>query len=465
MTIQNSGKTFSAESIILDNMESTLNVAPVSLTAKHWLILVTAGLGFAFDLYETVVMAIVVRPVLTDLGPFHPGTPQFNTYAGLLLFIPVVIGGLASLLGGYLTDRLGRQRVLVWSIVIYGVAAFLAGFSTSLAELMFWRSITVAGACVEYVAAIAWLTELFPDRRRREGMLGFAQACAAGGNFMIAGAYFAAVTWGDHLPEILGAHSAWRYTLIFGALPAIPLMLVRPFLPESPVWQAKKLAGTLQRPGFSQLFSPQLRRVTVVTTVLIACGYALAYGMLQHIPRVVPGLPKVAELSRQAQEQWVSWVHVHVDMGALAGRLLLVALAVYLVRRRPLLRGILCLSLVLIPLTLLGPALHDADLFKYAVLMVSVLVSLQYSFWGNYLPRVYPLHLRGTGEVFAFSIGGRVLAPLAAIATTQLSNVTPGATPAIKLASAMALVAVTATVFALLVSRWLPEPPEALPED
>jgi hypothetical protein len=99
------------------------------------------------------------------------------------------------------------------------------------------------------------------------------------------------------------------------------------------------------------------------------------------------------------------------------------------------------------------------------VLLVSVLVSLQYSFWGNFLPRLYPLHLRGTGEIFAFSIGGRVLAPLAAIATTQLSNVTPGATPALKLASAMALVAVTATVCALFVSRWLPEPPEALPED
>src|SRR5687768_11300355 len=98
-------------------MESTLNAPPISFTTKHWLILATAGLGFAFDLYEVVVMAIVLRPVLMELGPFQPGTVQFNTYAGLLLFIPVVIGGVASLLGGYLTDRLGRQRVLVWSIV------------------------------------------------------------------------------------------------------------------------------------------------------------------------------------------------------------------------------------------------------------------------------------------------------------------------------------------------------------
>ncbi|MFN3486612.1 MAG: hypothetical protein ACK44W_14180, partial [Planctomycetota bacterium] len=33
----------------------------------------------------------------------------------------------------------------------------------------------------------------------------------------------------------------------------------------------------------------------------------------------------------------------------------------------------------------------------------------QFSFWGNYLPRVYPVHLRGTGEGFAANIGGRLI--------------------------------------------------------
>ena len=66
--------------------------------------------------------------MLTELGPFQPGTPEFNHWAGICLFLPPVIGGLAALAGGYLTDRLGRQRVLVWSIVLYGTAAFMSGF-------------------------------------------------------------------------------------------------------------------------------------------------------------------------------------------------------------------------------------------------------------------------------------------------------------------------------------------------
>jgi len=446
-------------------MEATLNARSAPLTLTQWLICATAGIGFAFDMYEIVVQAIVLRPMLMDLGPFQPGTPQFNRWAGLMLFLPAMLGGLGGLVGGYLTDRFGRQRVLVWSIVLYGIAACGSAFATSLGELIFWRCITVAGACIEFVAAIAWLSELFPDGRRREAVLGFSQVCATIGNFMIAGVYYVAVTWGERLPEILGAHTPWRYALLFGAVPAIPLILLRPFLPESPVWRAKRAAGTLRRPRIAELFAPRLRRVTLVSTALVACCYALAYGMLQHIPRLVPGLPAVDALPRQGQEQWVSWVHLHVDIGALIGRLLLAGLVVWLLKRRPLLRWLLGFGLVCFPLVFLGPPMRNADEFKYAVLLVTLIVSVQYSFWGNYLPRVFPLHLRGTGESVAMSGGGRMLAPLAALATTQLSNVMPGATPTAQLAASMTVVAVAATLCALLVSRWLPEPDATLPED
>jgi MFS family permease len=178
-------------------MEATLNARAAPLTGMQWLIFIAAGIGFAFDMYEMVVQAIVVRPILMELGPFQPGTPQFNKWAGTMLFLPTMIGGLAALVGGYLTDRFGRQRVLVWSIVLYAGAAFFSGLASSLGEIIFWRCITVAGACVEFVAAIAWLTELFAEAKRREAMLGYAQVCATLGNFMIAGAYYAAVTWGD----------------------------------------------------------------------------------------------------------------------------------------------------------------------------------------------------------------------------------------------------------------------------
>jgi MFS family permease len=446
-------------------MEATLNARAAPLTGIQWLILVTAGVGFAFDMYEMVVQAIVLRPMLLELGPYEFGTPVFNHWKGLVLFLPTVIGGLTALLGGYLIDRIGRQKVLVWSIVLYAVAAFMSGLASSVPEVIAWRCITVAGSCVEFVAAIAWLTELFPEPRRREAVLGFAQVSATVGNFMIAGIYVAAVNWGHLLPAVHDGHSAWRYALIYGALPAIPLIILRPFLPESPLWRAKRDAGTLKRPSYRELFAPRLRRVTLIVTSLVACTYALAFGMLQHIPQVVPGLPQVAVLPAKSREQWVSWVHVHVDTGAMLGRFLLAGLVIWFVARRPMLRWMFAAGLALFPLVFLGPALGDVATFKYAVLLVTLVVGVQYSFWGNYLPRMFPVHLRGTGESFAMSIGARVIAPLAALATSLLCNVMPGATPMLKLAHSMALVAVIASLCGLVGSRWLPEPAAQLPED
>ena len=55
----------------------------------------------------------------------------------------------------------------------------------------------------------------------------------------------------------------------------------------------------------------------------------------------------------------------------------------------------------------------------------------QFSFWGNYLPAAYPVHLRGTGESFAANIGGRMIGTMFAGVTQYLAllSFVPGATP------------------------------------
>src|SRR5438105_7721683 len=69
-----------------------------------------------------------------------------------------------------------------------------------------------------------------------------------------------------------------------------------PFVPESQIWRERRAAGTLKRPSFGALFTPELRRVTLVTAALSACAYAAAFGALQITTRsVVPGLPELAD--------------------------------------------------------------------------------------------------------------------------------------------------------------------------
>ena len=258
------------------------------LTGVQWVICAMAALGFAFDTYSLLVLPLIVRPALMDLAKVKPGTPEFNYWVGMLFYIPAVAGGIFGLIGGYLTDRLGRRRILVWSILLYAFSALASGYVTSISTLLVLRCTTFIGVSVEFVAAVAWLAELFPDPKQREAVLGYTQAFSSLGGLMISAAYYLAVTYAGSLPAIHGGHEAWRYTLISGIIPAIPLMIVRPFLPESPVWKEKKAQGTLKRPSFAELFHPEYRKTTLLTALMFACSYGAAFGAIQHIPRIVP---------------------------------------------------------------------------------------------------------------------------------------------------------------------------------
>jgi hypothetical protein len=83
------------------------------------------------------------------------------------------------------------------------------------------------------------------------------------------------------------------------------------------------------------------------------------------------------------------------------------------------------------------------------------------SFWGNYLPRVYPTHLRGTGESFAANVGGRMIGTFGALVTVQLVSLMPGGSVPVRLAYASAVVGTAAYVIGYAASFWLPEPQKA----
>src|SRR6187401_3104395 len=428
------------------------------LTPLQWVICAVAALGFAFDTYELLMLPLIVRPALSELLKVAPNSAVVNSWVGTMQYYPAVAGGIFGLLGGYLTDRLGRRRVLVYSIVLYGVSALAAGFATSVEWLLFWRCCTFVGVCVEFVAAVAWLSELFEDPVQREKVLGYTQAFGSIGGLMVTGAYYLVVTYGHNLPAIQGGHEAWRYTLMSGVIPAIPLMLIRPFLPESPAWEEKKRAGTLRRPSFAALFTPEFRRTTIVTTIMMAAVYATAFGAIQQMPRVVPGLEQVRSLPRTAQEQTITIVNWFQEGGGLAGRVLLAALAAVIISRRRLIWVFQIPGLVLLPAVFLLVPTQGLAWAQFGILVVGLTTIAQMSFWGNYLPRVYPTHLRGTGESFAANVGGRMIGTCAALVTTSLVPSMWGGSVPIQLAHAAAFVGMTAYVLGVAASFWLPEP-------
>ncbi len=473
------------------------------LTATQWLICVIAAIGFAFDIYELLMLPLIIQPALSELARLQPGTTAYASWAAFLFYVPAFAGGIFGLLGGYLTDRFGRRRVLTASILLYAVSAFLAGFSTSLWMLLILRCTTFVGVCVEFVAAVAWLAELFPNPRQREKVIGYTQACSSLGGFLVAIANGIAIHYAVRLPGIpdflhIGgtihdAHAPWRYTLMSGLIPAIPLILIRPFLPESPAWRAKKEAGALKRPSIAELFSPSLRRTTIVTTIMFACSYGAAFGAIQMVREIVPGLPetpaKVQEKAREltakaaatrpnvkpeafakpaaglARQELTRSITTVQEVGGLAGRVLLAVLALYVTSRRKLVRIFLVPGLIAMPIVFGICAVKGLNLFYVGIFVAGFFTVAQFSFWGNYLPTAYPLHLRGTGESFAANIGGRMIGTSFAAVTVWVAawytakDASPAAAAHI-VAYTAAAVGLAVYIGGLVASFFLPEPSE-----
>jgi hypothetical protein len=366
---------------------------------------------------------------------------------------------------------------------------------------------------VEFVAAVTWLAEVFEDRKQKEKWLGITQAFASlGGVLVTAISIWISAHIKDlphaNLPLGLGATepSSWRYLLMTGLLPAIPIAVLLPFVPESKVWLQKRATGTLKRASFGALFAPELRRVTIVTAVLSACAYGIAFGALQvTVARVTPGLPELKEqakalapLRKEAEalnkqlnalaasnparkdligqiktnfvkqlpineqvKQKADEVQFRQEMGGLAGRVLLAVFLIVGISRVALLKIFQVPALAVLPLTYFVFFKQGGEVFLWSYFACGLLTVAQFSYFGEYLPKVFPLHLRGTGGSFATNVGGRMIGTSMAFVTTSLvAPMLAGAGPLMPMhvAQAAGIVATTIAVISFAVGFLLPEP-------
>ena len=539
----------------------------------QWLVIVIASIGFLFDTYELLMTPLVAVPAIAELLNLPPNNPIVTDWTGRMLWITALCGGTFGLLGGWLIDRFGRKRIMAASIFLYAFSPFAAAFSTSLEMFVFFRCTTFIGVCVEFIAAITWLAELFPDARQRKIVLGSTQAFASLGGLLVTAINVWIVAHANALPalplpELFNGHASWRYLLCTGLLPAIPIALLLPFVPESQIWREKRASGTLQRPSFGAIFAPELRRATLVTAALSACAYAAAFGALQLTPlRVAPGLPELAEQRKalkplndeagelnkqliaalpafdqataevsglrelaalrtknrvafrqanrlQANEKVLALtndfkqlgakldeltsakpaakvavverekilkalgdnrekvepldkavkergntVQFKQELGGLAGRIILALLLVTAIAKRTLLRLFIVPGLIAFPVAYFHLYHGGGAAFDWGIFFCGLLVVAQFSYFGEYLPKIFPLHLRGTGGSFATNVGGRMIGTSAAFLTTNiLAPKMSGLTTFDKVAFAAAIVGTGVFVIGFALTFLLPEP-------
>jgi MFS family permease len=485
-------------------MTSPPALRPVGLTV--WLVVIVAAIGFLFDTYELLMTPLVLAPALSELLRVPANHPEVRAWVGRVLWMTALSGGVFGLLGGWLIDRLGRKFVMAGSILVYSISPVLAGLSTSLFWLIFFRCATFVGVCVEFVAAVTWLSELFPDKRQRSLVVGWTQAFASVGGLLVT--VMSAAIGSLDLPELPVVHSnsAWRYTLMTGLIPAVLIVLLLPFVPESAVWLERKRAGTLKRASFFALFAPGLLRTTLVATILSACAYAAAFGTLQvTVALGVQGLPDLAKarariapynkanqalqkdlqalpkdspdrakklekyngnlkqigkITKEEVQPRKEEVQFMQELGGLAGRILL-ALGLMLIASKRLLLWLFQVpGLVIIPLVWFWVFQNQPEYFTMGVFMAGLCIVAQFSYLGEYLPKVFPVHLRGTGGAFATNVGGRMIGTSAAFLTTNVIAplITVGSNDFEKVAYAAGVTGLLVFGVGFLATFFLPEP-------
>jgi hypothetical protein len=108
------------------------------------------------------------------------------------------------------------------------------------------------------------------------------------------------------------------------------------------------------------------------------------------------------------------------ELGGLIGRILLAVALLYIASKRLLLWLFQIPGLVIIPVVWFWVYANEPRYFTLGVFLAGACIVAQFSYFGEYLPKVFPLALRGTGGAFATNVGGRMIGTSGAFLTTGI---------------------------------------------
>jgi MFS family permease len=192
------------------------------------LAIVASSLGFFVDLYDIIIVSVVRRASLLDLGVAESALQA----KGVLLLNTQMAGMLVGgFLWGMLGDKKGRLSVLFGSIALYSVTTFLHAYAPNYEVYLLLRFLAGIGLAGELGAAVTLVSEQMPPRWRGMGP-------AIIGSFGMLGAVAGAY---------IGGHYSWQFTYQLGGGMGLVLLFLRLGVMESGLY--KKMEAIQVRQG------------------------------------------------------------------------------------------------------------------------------------------------------------------------------------------------------------------------
>src|SRR5919108_1060637 len=177
--------------------------------ARAWAALLVLSGALFLDALDVSMVGVALPSIREDLG-MSTTSLQWVVSAYVLSY-----GGLL-LLGGRVSDLLGRRRVFVWSVGLYLVASALGGLVNDGSLLIATRFLKGIAAAFTVPAGLSIITTTFAEGPARNKALSIYTATAASG-------WSLGLVFGGALTEI-----GWRWTFFLPVPIALVILLAAP---------------------------------------------------------------------------------------------------------------------------------------------------------------------------------------------------------------------------------------------
>jgi SHS family sialic acid transporter-like MFS transporter len=387
MADQNNGQ-YAATAVPPPAIEAT------RITRAQWLVLAAAVLGWMFDGVEIGLPPIMGRPAMQDLlGPEMARHENIAPLLGVLGAMFLVGAAAGGVLFGWLGDRFGRVRIMIFSVLTYSLFTGAAYWAQVPWQLMVLRFIASMGMGGQWSLGVALVVESWPGIARP----------------VLAGVIGAAANVGFLLISTLGylipvTPDSWRWIMVAGASPAVLVFFIALFVPESERWKAAVRKRTVS--PIQEIFSPALRSKTFIAIALSAIPLLGTWGSVQWVPYWVDKTLAPDDPSAKSLAQ------IYSSVGAIIGCLIAPVLGGRW-GRRPVYFGMCAISLGTCLYMFL--VLKSFDWWFLATLTVTGGITASFYGWlPLYLPELFPTRARATGQGLSFNFG-RILAAVGVI--------------------------------------------------
>ncbi|WP_240960676.1 MFS transporter [Rhodococcus sp. A14] len=222
-------------------MPSLLDDVPISLF--HIRLAACASGGAFIDGYVLAIFGVA----MVQIGPEFALSAAAKGAVAAMVLLGVFFGGF---IGGYLTDRFGRQRIYKWDLAAISALSIASFFVEGAFSLIIMRLLVGLAVGIDYPIAPALLTEFSP-KRLRGPLLGVLISL-----FFVGGA--AAYVTGEIMLSTIG-DGAWRWMLASTAVPAAIIAVMRIGTPESPLWLARNGRVEEANSVMAKVFGPGVR--------------------------------------------------------------------------------------------------------------------------------------------------------------------------------------------------------------